>query len=126
MNFPIQSMIASVVSRAMGYLYDIRSDVGGSDLFKVILQIHDAVLLEVPYKHVKLVAEEIIPFAMRDCVPVYPTDLDGKATTKEPYYLGIEADMMSHWGEAIPDEKAQELGLPTGTFVKDGMVMNYT
>ena len=126
MNFPIQSMIASVVSRAMGYLYDARSDIGDPDLFKIILQIHDAVLLEVPYANVRLVAEEIIPFAMRECVPVYPADLDGKATAKEPYYLGIEADMMLHWGEAISSEKAQELNLPTGTVTKNGMVMNYT
>ena len=126
MNFPIQSMIASVVSRAMGYLYQARSDVGDPNLFKILLQIHDAVLLEVPYANVKLVAEEILPFAMRECVPIHPTDLDGAATTKEPYYLGVEGDMMLHWGEALSTEKAQELGLPTGTFIKDGMVMNYT
>ena len=125
MNFPIQSMIASVVSRAMGYLYDARSDIGDPDLFKIILQIHDAILLEVPYANVRLVAEEIIPFAMRECVPVYPADLDGKSFAG-PYYLGIEADMMLHWGEAISSEKARELDLPTDTFVKDGMVMNYT
>ena len=126
MNFPIQSMIASVVSRAMGYLYQARSDTGDSGLFKILLQIHDAVLLEVPYENVKFVAEEILPFAMRECVPIYPTDLDGAATTKEPYYLGIEADMMLHWGEPLSTEKAQKLGLPTGTSTKNGMVMNYT
>ena len=126
MNFPIQSMIASVVSRAMAHLYRARADAGNQDLFKILLQIHDAVLLEVPYEHVRLVAEEILPFVMRECVPIYPTDLEGKATTKEPYYLGIEADMMLHWGEKLSDEKAEELGLPTGTFVEDGMVVNYT
>lgn len=126
MNFPIQSMIASVVSRAMGYLYQARADIGDDSLFKILLQIHDAVLLEVPYENVKTVAEEVLPFAMRESVPIYPASLDGKATTNDPYYLGIEADMMLHWGEAISSDRAHELGLPTGTFTKDGMVMNYT
>ena len=126
MNFPIQSMIASVVSRAMGYLYQARADMGDDSLFKILLQIHDAVLLEVPYENVKVVAEEVLPFAMRESVPIYPASLEGKATTNDPYYLGIEADMMMHWGEAISSDMANELGLPTGTFTKDGMVMNYT
>ena len=126
MNFPIQSMIASAVSRAMGYLYQARVTSGDPDLFKIILQIHDAVLLEVPYANVKYVCEEVLPFAMRECVPIHPTDLNGKSISREPYYLGIEADMMSHWGEKLSQEKAEEMGLPIGTFVKDGMVVNYT
>jgi len=126
MNFPIQSMIASAVSRVMGHLPALREDAGDPDLFKIVLQIHDAVLLEVPYANVRYVCEEVLPFAMRDCVPIFPTDLDGKAITKDPYYLGIEADMMLHWGEKLSEEEAESLGLPVGTFVKDGMVVNYT
>ena len=90
----------------MGHLYRIRADMRKPELFKILLQIHDAVLLEVPYEHVRVVAEDILPFAMRDCVPIFPTDLEGKATTKDPYYLGVEADMMLHWGEKLSDEKA--------------------
>ena len=63
---------------------------------------------------------------MRECVPIYPTDLDGNSIGSEPYYLGIEADMMFHWGEKLSQERAEEVGLPIGTFVKDGMVVNYT
>ncbi len=125
MNFPIQSMIASVVSRTMAYLYELRKDYG-EDLFKFILQIHDAIVLEVPYENVKFVAEELLPFAMRDCVPIFPTDLDGRALSANPEYLGVEADMMVHWGEHITSAQAKKLNLPSGSFFDDGMSINYT
>jgi uracil-DNA glycosylase family 4 len=126
MNFPIQSMIASVVSRAMGHLYQSRKDAGDPDLFRIFLQIHDAILLEVPCKNVKYVCEEVLPFAMRDCVPIYPSDLEGNAFSDDPYYLGIEVEVMEHWGELLSEERAQSLGLPTGVYVGNGNVVNYT
>jgi|TARA_R110000824_G_scaffold265278_3_gene454181 uracil-DNA glycosylase family 4 len=126
MNFPIQSMIASVVTRAMGYLYHAREETGNPDLFRIFLQIHDAILLEVPYENVKYVCEEVLPFAMRDCVPIYPSDLEGKIISSEPHFLGIEADVMEHWGESIPEDRAIRLGLPTGIHVSNGNVVNYT
>ena len=126
MNFPIQSMIASVVSRAMGHLYDARSQAGDPDLFRIFLQIHDAILLEVPYANVKYVCEEVLPFAMRECVPIYPSDLEGNSfPTGDPYYLGIETEVMEDWGEPLSKERAQSLGLPTGVHVGDGNVVNY-
>ena len=126
MNFPIQSMIASVVSRAMGYLYQLREDSGDKDMFRIFLQIHDAILLEVPYDRVKYVCEEVLPYAMRDCVPIYPSTLDGISFKGDPYYLGIEADVMEHWGEHISEERAVSLGLPTGSYESEGNVVNYT
>lgn len=125
MNFPIQSMIASVVSRAMAYLYELRKDYS-PDLFRFVLQIHDAIVLEVPYENVKFVAEELLPYAMRECVPIFATDLDGSALSKDPQYLGVEADVMSHWGEHLTEEEALKLNLPTGVFSEEGMSINYT
>ena len=63
---------------------------------------------------------------MRDCVPIYPSDLEGNPFPSDPYYLGIEAEVMEHWGEAITEERALDLGLPTGVYVGDGNVVNYT
>jgi len=126
MNFPIQSMIASVVSRAMGHLYQARQDTGDGDLFRIFLQIHDAILLEVPYSNVKYVCEEVLPFAMRECVPIYSSDLEGNSFLRDPYYLGIEIEVMEHWGEPISEERAESLGLPTGVHVGTGNVVNYT
>lgn len=128
MNYPIQSMIASAVSRALAYLYDYKAKelAKGKDLFKVLLQIHDAILLEVPYEHVLHVCEYALPTFMRKSVPLYPTKLDGIPTGDGPYYLGIEAEVMQYWGEGLTTEEAKKLNLPTGRGGADGCVVNYS
>ena len=132
MNFPIQSMIASVVSRALGYLMDYRKKqrAKGHDMFRLLLQVHDAILLEVPYKYVKHVCTYVLPTYMRKSVPIYPTHLDGQfegePTGVGPYYLGIEGEVMLHWGEKISDAEAKQYKLPTGTGIVDGCVFHYS
>jgi uracil-DNA glycosylase family 4 len=128
MNFPIQSMIASAVSRALAYLYDYKKRQldKGEDMFKILLQIHDAILLEVPYKYVKHVCEFVLPSFMRKAVPIYQTDLNGMPTGVGPFYLGIESEVMNHWGELLSQDFAEGAGLPTGKKSIDGCVINYS
>ena len=84
-------------------------------------------MLQVPYENVQFVAEELLPFAMRECVPIFPTTLDGRALdSSKPHYLGIEADVMKHWGEHLSEEEAKAMGLPTGKFSIEGTTVNYT
>lgn len=128
MNFPIQSMIASAVSRALAYVYDYkqRQLAKGHDMFKVLLQIHDAILLEVPHKYVKHVCEHVLPAYMRNAVPIYPSTLDGIPTGDGPYHLGIEVEVMNHWGETLTYAEALERNLPTGHGGAEGCVVNYS
>lgn len=128
MNFPIQSMIASAVSRALAYIHDYsaRQRAAGRDLFKVLLQIHDAVLLEVPYEHVQHVCEYVLPTYMRQAVPIYPGTLDGLPSGDGPYYLGIEVEVMNHWGEKLTYAEAKDRNLPTGHGGAAGCVVNYS
>ena len=55
-----------------------------------------------------------------------PSTLEGVSFKGDPYYLGIEADVMEHWGEHISEERAVSLGLPTGVRESEGNVVNYT
>jgi hypothetical protein len=128
MNFPIQSMIASAVSRALAYLYDykLRQAKKGHNLFNVVLQIHDAILLEVPDRYVKHVCEYVLPTYMRKAVPIYPSTLEGIPTGDGPYYLGIEAEVMNYWGEKLVYAEAVERGLPTGHGGAEGCVVTYS
>lgn len=129
MNFPIQSMIASAVSRAIAYLHNYKQKhyrKTGDELFKILLQIHDAILFEVPYEHVEFVCEEVLPTYMRDSVPIWPTGLDGMPTGDGPYTLGIEAEVMHHWGEALSFDEASSIGIPTGIGGQDGCIVNYS
>ncbi len=125
MNFPIQGMIASAVDRAIAYLYDYKRNCGNPDLFRILLQIHDALLLEVPYEHVEFVAKHVLPWAMRKMVPIYPTSLDGRPTGKGPYYLGIDVGVSEHWGEKLKEERAQALGFKEKQWAGDGVVVTF-
>ena len=129
MNFPIQSLVASAVSRAISYMYDYRVRMRkrtGHDMYRIILQIHDAILLEVPYKYVKHVCEVVFPECMRRSVPIYPTSLDGLPLGTGPYYLGLDVGVMDHWGETVKEDQAKVRGLPTGHKVVDGCSITYS
>lgn len=129
MNYPIQSMIASAMSRAIAYLHDYKMRMlkkHNKNLFNIVLQIHDAILFEVPYKHVKHFCEYVLPKYMRDSVEIIPTNLDGMPTGTQGYKLGIEADVMDHWGEVVSHEKAEKHKLPTGTGTVTGCIVNYS
>lgn len=127
MNFPIQGMIASAMSRAIAYLHDYKEQSGNPDMFRILLQIHDAILIEAPYENVQFVAEKVMPWAMRDMVSIYPTKLDGKPTGTGPYKLGFEAEVMEHWGEHLKADKLSVYGLdPSHTsYARDGVVVKY-
>jgi hypothetical protein len=108
------------------YDYKQRQAAKGHDMFKILLQIHDAILLEVPYKYVRHVCEYVLPTYMRNAVPIYPSTLDGIPTGGGPYHLGIEVEVMNHWGEGLTYEEATALKLPTGHGGAEGCVVNYS
>lgn len=115
MNYPIQSLVADAVSRALDYLYHYREQFSPDELdYRIILQIHDAVLLEVPIKFAERVYDEVLPRCMSEMVDVWPCDLDGKLLgwAKEPFHLGTEREVMIRWGEKIYEDEAIALGIP--------------
>jgi uracil-DNA glycosylase family 4 len=112
-NFPIQGMVASAVNRALAYLQDYRDRVlEQQDMFRILLQIHDAVLLEAPYEHVDQVVSEVLPECMCKMVPIWPTTLDGTAVDRGPYFFGIDTEVMPRWGEHLTKEQASEWKIP--------------
>ncbi len=107
MNFPIQAMIAEAMSRAIAYLMWLRDEYYCKpDLFRLLLQVHDSLVLEVPYKYAAFVNDVMLPFAMSKCVPIYRTDLEGKPTGEGPYYLGVSSDIYLRWGDDTKSAKA--------------------
>jgi uracil-DNA glycosylase family 4 len=107
-NFPIQGTVADAVSRALDNLYYNREASGVE--YKLILQIHDAVLFEVPYAHLRRFKEEVLPREMVTNVPIWPTYLDGtyRPGVTEPYHFGIDTDVQINWGEDITEAQAIE------------------
>lgn len=112
-NFPIQSMIASAMDRAVAHVMHYRDHVlKQPDMFKMALQIHDALLLHVPYAHVEAVCEDVLPRCMCSMVEIWPTSLDGEPTGIGPFHLGIDKEVMVHWGEKLTYEQAVEWNIP--------------
>ena len=124
-NFPIQGMVASAVNRAVAYLTDYKLSTNQPDLFRILLQIHDALLLEARYEDVPLVAQKILPWAMRQMIPIYPTTLSGMPTGAGPYRLGIDVGVSHHWGQYLTEEEAHSYGLREKTWAGDGVVVAY-
>ena len=111
-NFPIQSMVASCVNRGLAWMRKIIYDNELQNEIKMLLQIHDAALLEVRYDLIEYVVDELIPYAMQECVPIYPSGLDGSPRPGGPYRLGVDIVVEKYWGEPYSLEDCTRLGIP--------------
>lgn len=109
-NFPIQNMVADAISEACYHLHYYRKN--RSVRYKVVLQIHDAVLFEVPIPHITEVVEEVIPTCMGERVPIRACSLDGVPLDVEPRHFGVDVELFINWGVKITEDEAKTLGIP--------------
>lgn len=117
-NYIIQSLIADAVSRAVDHLYWYRQE---HDVeYDIVLQIHDAVLLEVPYEYVGVVVNEVFPECMVKRVPIMPRTLDGFPRGDGPYYLGIDTEIFDQWGISLKPDQLEARGFDPETLAYIG------
>lgn len=110
-NFPIQGGVADAVSIALSNFYQYRRE-HPELTYKIVMQIHDAIVLMVPYDQAERVYKEVIPRCMLDGVPFYPRRLDGRPIPDAgPYHFGIDCDVFVHWGEKLTPAEAETYGL---------------
>ena len=110
-NFPIQGGVAMIVNAACDAFLSYREDVARPDLYDLVLQIHDALIFEVPVENVDFFYDEVLQYCMVDCVPIYPRDLSGHSTGSGPYYLGYEAGVYEYWKQPLTKQDCRRLGL---------------
>lgn len=130
-NFPIQNLVADAVSLCMYNLAEIRRrEPAFAEMFRVVLQIHDALVLEVKVPHIKTVVEDIIPCCMGRPseewglgVPIMPRTLDGVPFCQLPpgdprwrkaddfYYFDVDTEIFLKWSEPVPVEYGRSLGI---------------
>jgi DNA polymerase I-like protein with 3'-5' exonuclease and polymerase domains len=115
MNFPIQSLVADAMSRALDHLY-FRRELYGLH-YKIVLQIHDAVLLEVPCDEIEIVHDKVLPECMTDLVNIYPCNMEGIPINDKIYHLGVDREVYTKWGEKLTADDARDWGVPT-RFIK--------
>jgi hypothetical protein len=85
----------------------------GKATYKLLLPIHDAVLLEVPGQYARIVAEEVLPFCMTHAaqVPSFLSPLAGYPRGL-PFSLGIDVSVGTRWGEKATAEELKSANVP--------------
>jgi len=110
-NFPIQNMVADAVWMATYNFHECKRwhpEYG----YKILLQIHDALLFEVPIPELRVFHNEVLPECMVQNVPIWPRYLDNTPMPVDsPYHFGIDTDVQINWGEKISEQDATELGI---------------
>lgn len=110
LNFPIQSLVADAISTALYHLYTHprRAELG----YRIVLQIHDAVLLEVPVGSLNAVVDEILPDCMVNRVSFKSCDLNGVPYAGSPEYrFGIDVATCLRWGEKLTWNDCDMVGI---------------
>lgn len=112
MNFPIQSAIADAMSTAMANLQEYR--IAYNMNYRLVLQVHDDVVAEVPFEEAVRYYKEVIPYCLQEKVPIFPTDFDGNLIydPAAPYHLSPNRSIYVHWGEELTEETARAYGVP--------------
>jgi uracil-DNA glycosylase len=113
MNAPMQGGVADAVSIAARNVYDYRNEHGMQ--FKLALQMHDALMLEVPANELLHVIDRevgVLQQCMVDMLPLRRTDLLGRpAGDPVIHRFGIGIDVYGSWGEDPYPDRFLDYGL---------------
>ena len=108
-NFPMQGGVAGAMNIGLyNLLTHPRKEAIG---YKIILQIHDAVLLEVPTEHVAEVYDVILPECL-ETVTFKSCNLDGIAYPNSiDYHFATDKKVCYRWGVQLKHSDCDEFGI---------------
>ena len=110
-NFPIQNCVADAAWTAIYNFWEFKQH-NPDYQFKMSLQIHDALLFEVPIPELERFMTNVLRPCMIDNVPIWPRYLDNTPMqVSEPYHFGIDVKIQLNWGEKITEEDAAKYGI---------------
>jgi len=102
-NWACQGGVADHIAKALGILwYDLRKAKMRS---RIVLSVHDSIMVECPPDEIKIVAEEMLPAAMTTKTPVVVTSLDGMPLPRGPYFFGVDVTVYRNWGDEVPESE---------------------
>jgi hypothetical protein len=123
-NFTIQNIVADGVWTAIYNFCQYRQNPDCVP-FRLLMQIHDALLFEVQVEHLprfyidvkddngNIVKPSILRECMIDRVPIWPRTLENRPIQIcKPYHFGIDTKLQLNWGEKISKEEAERAGIP--------------
>lgn len=96
-NFIIQGGVADLVSLVLEKLFYNPNRIDEKGLrYKIILQLHDEVILEVREDCAEEVNKEVQNIMHN--IPVYSANLNGQIIDDTPYYFHTDGNFFYHWG----------------------------
>lgn len=111
-NFPIQNAVADAAWTAIYNFWEFKRRNYLTHHFKMCLQIHDALLFEVPIPELGEFLNNVMRPCMIDNVPIWPRYLDNTPmNVAQPYHFGIDYEVQLNWGEDITEEAAAQHGI---------------
>jgi DNA polymerase-1 len=110
-NFPIQSTVADCLNEALINFFHYRGQFPGRAEYRLLLAIHDAVLLECRPEYVRIMVEEVIPVCMtRACVvPSWRPTPNYKPTST--FTLDTDIEVCLRWQEKASADELRSVGL---------------
>jgi DNA polymerase len=114
-NFPIQGGIAGALKHILRAFHKQPGRIlpNGKKRFRMVAEIHDAVMSEVAIPDVAWYVDEVLPACMSNAALIYPCDFDGiPLPGRDGVKLGYEYNIYKNWGEDLTYASAAELGLP--------------
>jgi DNA polymerase-1 len=110
-NFPIQSTVADALNTALCNFYWYREQFPGRAQYRLLLAVHDAVLLECKPEYVPIMVEEVVPLCMtKACViPSWQPNLKYKPTT--PFTLDTDVEVTLRWQDKTSVAELRAIGL---------------
>ncbi len=109
LNFIPQSTVADAMNEALinSLNHPLRTELG----YKIVLQLHDAAMFEVPIRSVKPLCEEVIPECFEKNVSFKSCDLNGVPYPNSPdYSFGLDIQVYSRWGQSLSSEEKEAFG----------------
>jgi hypothetical protein len=100
-NWTCQGLVADHISEALGKLWYAVRDQGLRS--RLVLTIHDSVVMECPPEEIAFVVDELLPWAMGWGTPVYPVTLEGEPLGRGPYVFGVSVKVNEVWGVDCKD-----------------------
>lgn len=102
-NWTCQGLVADHISEALGALWYERNRQRMRS--RILLTIHDSVVMECPPDEVEFVHDQLLPWAMGWGTPIYPTTFDGTPVGRGPYFFGVSCKVCRSWGIDLPESE---------------------
>jgi uracil-DNA glycosylase family 4 len=102
-NWTCQGIVADNINLSLGNLwYELRRRKMRS---RIILSVHDSIMLECPPDEVEFVVDVLLPLCMTERSPVIPTDFNGTPNGLPAFRLGIDIEVCRNWGITLEESE---------------------